>query len=90
MIDVLDGSPKAPLAGSAGGEDESGRGMTLVDFLATRSGWEPTERGKRVWAEITLPESGPAIRAAVLRQFFAARTSTKDRPAHQPFALAVG
>ncbi|MCZ4120808.1 ATP-binding protein [Streptomyces sp. H39-S7] len=89
IIDVLDESPAAPLLKVAEDEDESGRGMALVASLATRSGWEPAERGKHVWAEITLPKPAPAIRAAVLRRFFSAQQNALARPTPHPFALAV-
>ncbi len=73
VIGVLDSNSGVPDAGCPDAEAESGRGLGLVGFLAVRSGWEPVERGKRVWAEIVLPKSSPAIRAAVLRRFFLAR-----------------
>ncbi|WP_405808119.1 ATP-binding protein [Streptomyces sp. NBC_00210] len=89
VIEVHDGNPGAPLVGTAGEEDERGRGIGLVTSFAARSGWEATERGKRVWAEITLPKPAPAVRAAVLRRFFATRPSLDVRPAVLPFSLAV-
>ncbi|NEC43443.1 ATP-binding protein [Streptomyces sp. SID8016] len=55
LIDVRDGNHEAPRTGSFGTENEHGRGLALVDALAVRSGWEPLGRGKRVWAEVTLP-----------------------------------
>lgn len=73
VIDVLDGNPAAPQTSYAQAEDESGRGLTLVELLASRCGWEPAGRGKRVWAEIKLPEAAPAVRAAVLRKLFTLR-----------------
>ncbi|WP_259370853.1 ATP-binding protein [Streptomyces sp. SCUT-3] len=43
-------------AGSAEDGAESGRGLLLVDALATRWGWAPGPgTGKTVWAELDLP-----------------------------------
>uniref|UniRef100_A0AAU1U577 ATP-binding protein n=1 Tax=Streptomyces sp. NBC_00119 TaxID=2975659 RepID=A0AAU1U577_9ACTN len=69
VIGVLDSNPGVPEASCPDAEAESGRGLGLVGFLAVQSGWEPVERGKRVWAEIALPKSAPATRAAFLRRF---------------------
>lgn len=33
-------------------DDENGRGMAMVDMLASRWGWSPRENGKTVWFEI--------------------------------------
>lgn len=88
LIDVLDGNPHGPVMSCAGDEDESGRGIALVGSLAARSGWEPTVRGKRVWAEVTLPTPAPAHRAAVLRRLFAARSTSHVSPI--PRLLAPG
>ncbi|MFD8588326.1 ATP-binding protein [Streptomyces sp. NPDC059637] len=45
-------------ANSADGDAESGRGLLLVDALATRWGWLPGPgTGKTVWAEFDLPVS---------------------------------
>ncbi|MEV3908666.1 ATP-binding protein [Streptomyces canus] len=74
VIDVLDCNSSAPQAGCANADDESGRGLALVGHLAARYGWEPTGRGKRVWAEIALPVTAPAARAAVLRRLFTFRS----------------
>lgn len=42
-----------------------------------------------VWAEITLPKPMPAIRAVVLRRFFAPGVNHEVRPAPRRFALLV-
>ena len=73
VIDVLDCNSAAPQMSCPQGDDESGRGLALVDLLASRCAWAPSEYGKHVWAEIALPMTAPAIRAAVLRRFFARR-----------------
>ncbi|MEU2288945.1 ATP-binding protein [Streptomyces sp. NPDC013178] len=73
VIDVLDFNPSVRPTSCAQANDESGRGLTLVDLLASRSAWESSGCGKRVWAEIPLPKAAPAVRAAVLRRLFALR-----------------
>ncbi|WP_336116324.1 ATP-binding protein [Streptomyces sp. PTD9-10] len=73
VIDVVDGNPLVPQMSCAHDDDESGRGLALVGLLASRSAWEPSGRGKRVWAEIDPPKAAPAIRAVVLRRLFTRR-----------------
>lgn len=73
VIDVFDDNPAAPQMSCAQADDESGRGLAMVEFLASRCAWEPAGRGKRVWAEVALPMAAPAIRAAVLLRLFALR-----------------
>lgn len=89
IIDVLDGNRAVPLVGTAGNEDESGRGVALVCRLAERSGWELTDHGKRVWAEIAIPKPAPAIRATVLRRFFARRSNFSRSRTTKPLSLTV-
>ncbi|MFE0135835.1 ATP-binding protein [Streptomyces sp. NPDC059037] len=55
LLVVHDGNCGPPRRQNATADDESGRGLALVDFFASRNGWEPTERGKKVWAEFDLP-----------------------------------
>ncbi|MGW7074619.1 ATP-binding protein [Streptomyces sp. NPDC054866] len=55
LLVVHDGKPESPRRQHATTDDESGRGLALVDSFASRNGWEPTERGKKVWAEFDLP-----------------------------------
>ncbi|MBB4895613.1 anti-sigma regulatory factor (Ser/Thr protein kinase) [Streptomyces olivoverticillatus] len=54
-VDVHDTSPEGPARRSAGCEDESGRGLTLIDSCATA--WGVTRvgrgRGKAVWFTLT-------------------------------------
>ncbi|MEU1099529.1 ATP-binding protein [Streptomyces tibetensis] len=73
VIDVLDANPSAPQTSCSQADAESGRGLALVEGLASRCAWEPVGRGKRVWAEIVLPKAAPAIRSAVLRRLFVLR-----------------
>ncbi|MFJ9666767.1 ATP-binding protein [Streptomyces sp. NPDC101219] len=73
VLDVVDGNPAAPRTSCAQAGDEGGRGLALVEILASRYAWEPVGQGKRVWAEIALPKTAPAVRAAVLRGSLALR-----------------
>lgn len=85
LIEVLDTSSDAPLALEADVEEEHGRGMGLVDVLATRTGWQHVERGKRVWAEIAVPKPPPLLRAAVLRRYFAGQSGFARDGRGQPW-----
>ncbi|MEU6403699.1 ATP-binding protein [Streptomyces sp. NPDC046985] len=67
VIDVLDGSTAAPRAANGGADAESGRGLSLVGLLALSWAWEPTDRGKRVWAELALPAPLSVARVGVPR-----------------------
>jgi hypothetical protein len=61
---VSDGSSEPPRLTEAGSEDENGRGLTLVDTLAARWGFERGPVGKTVWFELstgTLPEVDPVV-----------------------------
>lgn len=52
-IDVWDQASGAPVVGRAALEAESGRGMELVEALASRWGWNLADTGwKCVWAEV--------------------------------------
>ncbi|WP_199788083.1 MULTISPECIES: ATP-binding protein [unclassified Streptomyces] len=90
LIEVFDSNHQGPQECCAEEDDESGRGLTLVGCFAARCGWEPTRYGKRVWAEIALPKPAPAIRAAALRQFLAAKPApgTKGTPGYLMLAVA--
>jgi anti-sigma regulatory factor (Ser/Thr protein kinase) len=54
LIEVWDQDPRMPVATAAGPDDESGRGLMLVEALCKRwdcaipTGWQ----GKVVWAEL--------------------------------------
>lgn len=50
---VGDGSSQPPRLTEAGLEDEGGRGLALVDMLATRWGHERAPVGKNVWFELS-------------------------------------
>ncbi|GGK98392.1 hypothetical protein Sme01_62130 [Sphaerisporangium melleum] len=53
VIEVWDSSDEPPLRGDADLDDEGGRGLLLVEALATRWGFRRVEGGgKVVWAEL--------------------------------------
>ncbi|GAA1983143.1 SpoIIE family protein phosphatase [Nocardiopsis rhodophaea] len=53
-VEVFDHDLRLPRIRSAGADDEGGRGLYLVDQLASRWGSRPTPDGKAVWFEIPL------------------------------------
>lgn len=60
-IAVTDPEPYAWLVvRAAGPEDENGRGLVLLDALATRWGVEQGPEGKTVWCELPPSEPPPA------------------------------
>jgi PAS domain S-box-containing protein len=56
-VEVIDADLRLPRIRSAGETDEGGRGLYLVDQLASRWGSRPTSEGKAVWFEMPLRES---------------------------------
>ncbi|WP_208835534.1 hypothetical protein [Streptomyces alboniger] len=48
-VEVCDGSPILAQAKPAGSDEESGRGLTLLDQLAAPWGTLPTQEGKAAW-----------------------------------------
>lgn len=58
-VDVTDDNPTLPVARDPEQEATGGRGLRIVDALATRWGITPTAEGKTVWFETQLtPHSG--------------------------------
>jgi anti-sigma regulatory factor (Ser/Thr protein kinase) len=55
-VEVFDPDLRLPRIRTAGENDEGGRGLYLVEQLATRWGSRPTPEGKAVWFE--MPRSG--------------------------------
>src|SRR6185437_2720241 len=53
-VEVFDPDLRLPRLRSARATDEGGRGLYLVEQLATRWGSRPTPEGKAVWFEISL------------------------------------
>lgn len=51
-VSVIDCSHAKPQVREARADDESGRGLALVDALSTDWGVDPLRWGKRVWAEV--------------------------------------
>ncbi|MGW7402973.1 ATP-binding protein [Streptomyces sp. NPDC054833] len=58
---VTDGSSTLPRPTDADVEDESGRGLALVDTLAARWGCEPGPVGKSVWFELSADADPPRV-----------------------------
>lgn len=53
-VTVSDGGTSGlPTPRQAGADEESGRGMTLVDYISTDWGVEAHEEGKTVWFSLT-------------------------------------
>jgi hypothetical protein len=55
-VEVFDPDLRLPRIRTAAETDEGGRGLYLVEQLATRWGSRPTPEGKAVWFE--MPRSG--------------------------------
>jgi serine phosphatase RsbU (regulator of sigma subunit)/PAS domain-containing protein len=53
-VEVFDSDLRLPRIRMAGENDEGGRGLYLVDQLASRWGSRPTEDGKAVWFEMPI------------------------------------
>jgi two-component sensor histidine kinase len=53
-IAVCDDSPTLPVARSVALDAESGRGLRIIEAIASQWGAQPAGRGKVVWAEIPL------------------------------------
>jgi len=59
-VEVIDLDSRPPALLAADDASTSGRGLQIVDALASRWGWEATETdegipGKKVWAEVDAP-----------------------------------
>ncbi|GHH08807.1 ATP-binding protein [Streptomyces rubradiris] len=67
-IEVCDTNPVLPQPTLPDADSEGGRGLFLVAALADRCHAEPTETGKRCWAEIDLP-SKPSQEVACFLPF---------------------
>jgi hypothetical protein len=53
-VEVFDADMRLPRIRSAEESDEGGRGLYLVEQLATRWGSRPTRNGKAVWFEMPM------------------------------------
>ncbi|SFF31730.1 PAS domain S-box-containing protein [Actinacidiphila alni] len=56
-VEVGDGSPVQPRPRMTAADEESGRGLLLVDALASAWGTVPTAEGKAVWFSVPAPRS---------------------------------
>jgi len=64
FVAVADASPDLPVLRNAGGDEESGRGMFLVDLLSTAWGVAQRPVGKEVWLTLRLPaRPAPVVQA---------------------------
>jgi hypothetical protein len=48
-VSVRDNDPSPPIRREAGAEDESGRGISLIDLVSDARGVETDGEGKSVW-----------------------------------------
>ncbi|MFI8459150.1 ATP-binding protein [Kitasatospora sp. NPDC085464] len=92
LVEVYDGSITLPRRRRAGADAESGRGLELIEHLALAHGAERTERGKRVWAELALPEQPVtrrqlmAVPRRAIRAVLRALPRPRQSPIQPPFA----
>lgn len=65
-IVVWDANPQPPVRANAGADDETGRGLILVDAISERWDWNatPDTGGKVVWCVLTLLLRSPRPAAA--------------------------
>jgi anti-sigma regulatory factor (Ser/Thr protein kinase) len=63
-IEVHDGSAQRPVPGMFELEALSGRGMALVEAMASRWGVESDGTGKRVWFELDAPAASASPRTS--------------------------
>ncbi|WP_338684623.1 ATP-binding protein [Streptomyces acidiscabies] len=69
-VEVTDTNPSLPTVSNAGPDDESGRGLFLLDTLADTWGMEPNSPGKTTWFELraqtslNCPNSDSPVREA--------------------------
>ena len=51
-VEVADNDPAPPVLHRPGPDEPSGRGLLLVDAMASRWGWNESGEGKQVWCEV--------------------------------------
>ncbi|MCX4745309.1 ATP-binding protein [Kitasatospora sp. NBC_01287] len=83
LVEVYDGSAALPRVRMVGPDQESGRGLLLVERLSLKHGAERTERGKKVWAELELPEQPLMRRQLMGHPRRAARALARQRSGHR-------
>ncbi len=59
-VGVSDSTPVAPVRKRYGKEAATGRGLLLIETMASAWGTEPNEGGKEVWFELTTLDEGQA------------------------------
>ncbi|MFG2147779.1 ATP-binding protein [Streptomyces sp. NPDC048696] len=90
LLVVHDSNPEPPRRVDAAADDESGRGLALVAALAAEHHWEPTGRGKKVWAAFEVPAPPSPARAALLRRRLRTLTPRPYAPGSRLLAVVVG
>ncbi|WP_435184336.1 ATP-binding protein [Streptomyces sp. AA1529] len=79
LIEVSDSSPRPPRALAASADNESGRGLQLVNALALRVGQHPRKPvGKTVWATMRMAHGREPKNSPTHWQVTAACTGTAD------------
>ncbi|MFE9571076.1 ATP-binding protein [Streptomyces sp. NPDC006692] len=89
LLVVHDSNPELPHRIDATADDVGGRGLALVAALATEHGWEPTDRGKKVWAAFDVAVPSRPTLAAPLRRRLQAVTPWAHMPGGRPLARAA-
>ncbi|MFE3527253.1 ATP-binding protein [Streptomyces sp. NPDC059161] len=64
-VEVTDAEPTLVHVSQANAMDEHGRGLCLVDALATAWGSEPCTAGKKTWFELAVPDEGASQGAPI-------------------------
>jgi serine/threonine-protein kinase RsbW len=54
IVSVADPSQREPRLGTVGTDEPGGRGLAIVDQLASTWGFEQLDTGKRVWARVPI------------------------------------
>ena len=85
-VEVTDDSPVMPVAGLPAGAALSGRGLMLVQSMATRWGAHRNNGGKTVWFELN-PDAAPAPPVGDLDALLAMWSDSADNPS-EPGTLA--
>jgi anti-sigma regulatory factor (Ser/Thr protein kinase) len=69
LMEVWDQAPGIPVLREVTGDEESGRGLMLVNAIADKWGWDPAkgQPGKVVWAEMSLLGDGVGAAASPVR-----------------------
>jgi anti-sigma regulatory factor (Ser/Thr protein kinase) len=69
LMEVWDQAPGIPVLREATGDEESGRGLMLVNAIADKWGWDPAkgQPGKVVWVEISRLGDGADATASLVR-----------------------